>query len=164
MKRYVMKQKFWSLGDDYKIRDERGDDVYYVDGRAFSWGDKLSFEDMEGRELAFIHQKLLAWGPTYEIDVDGRTVAIVKKQLFTLLHCKFVVDVPGPDDYEATGSFLDHDYAFVRAGREVARVSKRWVTLTDTYGIEIAERENPVLLLASAVVIDLCCHPDKKGR
>jgi uncharacterized protein YxjI len=162
--RYVMKQKFWSFGDDYVIRDEEGRDVYFVDGRAFSWGDKLSFEDMEGRELAFVHQKLLAWGPTYEIDVGGRTVAVVKKHLFTLLRCKFTVDVPGPDDLEATGSFLDHEYVFERDGREVARVSKRWTTLTDTYGIEVVAAADPVLILASAVVIDLACHPDRQGR
>jgi uncharacterized protein YxjI len=162
--RYVMKQKFWSFGDDYAIRDEEGRDLYYVDGRAISWGDKLSFEDMEGKELAYIHQKLLSWGPTYEIDVAGRTIAVVKKHLFTLLHCKFTVDVPGPDDLEATGSFLDHEYTFVRQGREVASVTKRWARLTDTYGIDVAPRENPILILASAVVIDLVCHPDSKHR
>src|SRR6266542_2243982 len=96
--RYVLKQKFWSWGDDFRIRDADGQDVFFVDGRAFSWGDKLSFQDMQKNELAFIRQKLLSWGPTYEIDVHGRLVAVVKKKLFTLLRCKFTVDVPGPDD------------------------------------------------------------------
>ena len=99
--RYVMKQKFWSWGDDFRIQDAEGRDVFYVDGRAFSWGDKLSFQDMQRRELAFIRQKLLAWGPTYEIESQGRLVAVVKKKLFTLLRCRFTIDVPGPDDLEA---------------------------------------------------------------
>ena len=79
--RYVMKQKFWSWGDDFTIRDEQGHDVFLVDGRAFSWGDKLSFQDMSGNEVAFIRQKLLSWGPTYEIEVHGQMVAVVKKLL-----------------------------------------------------------------------------------
>ena len=58
--RYVLKQKFWSWGDDFRIQDADGKDVFFVDGRAFSWGDKLSFQDMEKNELAFIRQKLLA--------------------------------------------------------------------------------------------------------
>src|SRR5262245_45957021 len=74
--RYVMKQKFWSWGDDFTIRDESGRDVFFVDGRAFSWGDKLSFQDMQKNELAFIRQKLLSWGPTYEITSSGRLVAV----------------------------------------------------------------------------------------
>lgn len=160
--RYVLTQKFWSFGDDFTIRDEDGREQFFVDGRAFSWGDKLSFEDPQGRELAFIRQKLLSFGPTYEIEVGGRLAAVVKKHLFTLLHCRFTVDVPGPDDLEAKGSFLDHEYAFTQHGREVARVTKRWCALTDTYGVEIDDAVDPVLLLASVVVIDLVCHPDQK--
>ena len=160
--RYVLKQKFWSWGDDFRIQDADGKDVFFVDGRAFSWGDKLSFQDMEKNELAFIRQKLLAWGPTYEIEVHGRLVAVVKKKLFTLLRCKFAVDVPGPDDLEAQGSFLDHEYAFERQGREVAQVSKRWFSWTDTYGVDIVSGEDDVLILASAVVIDMVCHQESK--
>lgn len=160
--RYVMKQKFWSWGDDFIIRDENGRDAFRVDGRAFSWGDKLSFQDPAGTELAFIRQKLLAWGPTYEIEVHGRLVAVVKKKLFTLLRCKFTVDVPGPDDLEAQGSFLDHEYAFECQGREVAQVSKRWFSWTDSYGVDIAAGEDYVLILATAVVIDMVCHQESK--
>jgi uncharacterized protein YxjI len=159
--RYVMKQKFWSWGDDFVIRDEREQDAFRVDGRAFSWGDKLSFQDMEGRELAFIRQKLLAWGPTYEIERDGQLLAVVKKELFTFLRCRFTVDVPGPDDLEATGNFFDHEYTFERGGQTVVSVSKEWFTLSDTYGVEIADADD-VLILASAVVIDMVCHQESK--
>src|SRR6266498_3906469 len=48
----VLKQKFWSWGDDFRIQDAEGRDVFFVDGLAFSWGDKLSFQDMQRRELA----------------------------------------------------------------------------------------------------------------
>jgi uncharacterized protein YxjI len=162
--RYLLKQKFWSWGDDFTIKDESGSDVFFVDGKVFTIGRKLSFQDMAGNELAFIHQKLLAWGPTYEITRDGALAAVVKKHLFTLFRCRFTVDVPGPDDLEAQGSFLDMEYTFTRGNGRVAEVSKRWFSWTDTYGIEIAEGEDPVLILASAVVIDMVCHADDKHR
>src|SRR5687767_5285982 len=130
--RYLLKQKFWSWGDDFTIKNADGADVYVVDGKAFSWGDKLSFQDTNGNELAFIRQKLLAWGPTYEITVHGRLSAVVKKQFFTFLRCKFTVDVPGPDDLEAQGNFFDREYSFERQGRAVAQVSKKWFSWTDT--------------------------------
>jgi uncharacterized protein YxjI len=44
----------------------------------------------------------------------------------------------------------------------VATVSKRWFAFTDTYGVEIADGQDEVLILAATVVIDLCCHGDKK--
>ncbi len=162
--RYVMKQKFLSWGDDFHIQDDQGRDVFYVDGKGFGLGHKLSFQDLTGQELAWISQKLLAWGPAYELYRGGELCAVVKKSLFTFLHCRFTFDVPGPDDLEAEGDFLDHEYAFVRGGRPVASVSKKWFSWTDTYGIDIAEGEDPILILASAVVIDLVCHGDAKGR
>src|SRR5215510_11337633 len=69
--RYLMRQKWLSFGDDYTIKNERGEDVFFVDGHAFSIGDKLSFQDMAGNELAFIRQRLLTLGKTYDIDRNG---------------------------------------------------------------------------------------------
>lgn len=161
--RYVMKQKLLAIGDDFTIQDESGRDVFLVDGKAFSFGDKLVFKDMAGNELARIEQKLLAWGPTYEIYRGGQHAATVKKSLFTLLRARFTVDVPGPDDLEAGGDFLDHEYTFNRGGATVAQVSKRWFSFRDTYGIDIAPGEDDILLLACAVVIDMASH-DKDGR
>jgi uncharacterized protein YxjI len=153
-----MKQRWFSFGDDYKIQDAAGEDVLQIDGKVFCIGDQLSVQDMDGRELAYIDQKMLSWGPTYEIWRSGRLAAVVKKSVFTLFHCKFTVDVPGPDDLLAEGDFWEHEYRFTREGREVASVSKRYFSWTDTYGIEVPHGEDPILILASAVVIDLCCH------
>ena len=160
--RYVMKQKLFAWGDDFTIKTEDGRDAYFVDGKAFSLGNKLSFQDMQGNELVFIRQKLLSWGPTYELHRGDELAAVVKKHLFTLFRCRFTVDVPGPDDLEAAGSFLDREYDFRRASRVVATVSKQWFSWAATYGVDIAEGEDAVLILASTVVIDMICHGDKK--
>jgi len=160
--RYIMKQKLFSWGDKFRIQNEAGQDVFFVDGRAFSLGNKLSFEDMAGNELAFIQQKLLSWGPTYEISRSGQLAAIVKKQLFTFFNCRFTVDVPGPDDLEAQGNFLDMEYTFTRSNQTVAQVSKKWFSWSDTYGVDIADGQDDVLILASTVVIDMVCHADDK--
>ena len=162
MTRYLMKQKLFSLGDDFVIRDAEGRDAFFVDGKVFSLGNKLSFQDMDRNELAMIKQKLLSWGETYEIYREGTLAAVVKKAIFTLFHCRFTVDVPGPDDLVAEGNFTDHEYAFARGGQAVATVSKKWFSWADTYGVDIAEGEDDVLLLASTVVIDMACHQDRE--
>jgi uncharacterized protein YxjI len=161
--RYLMRERILSWGDDFTIKAADGREVYQVDGKVFSFGDKLSLKDMNGKELALIDQKLLSLGPQYEILRDGETVAVVKKHLFSLFRARFTVDVPGPSDLEAKGDFLNHEYTFERDGREVARVSKKWFSLADTYAIDVDEGEDDVLILASAVVIDLVSHPDQKN-
>jgi uncharacterized protein YxjI len=162
--RYVMKERILSWGDDFRIRDEDGNDVFYVDGKVFSFGDKLSFKDRDGKEVVLIDQKLLSFGPQYEIVRGGTTVAVVKKHLFTLFRARFTVDVPGPDDLEAKGNFLEHEYVFERDGRDVARISKKWLSLSDSYAIDINEGEDDVVILAAAVVIDLVSHPDQRSQ
>lgn len=158
--RYQMRQKLFSWGDDFTIKTADGRDAFFVDGKAISLGSQLSFQDMQGNELAFIRQKLLAWGPTYELYRNGQLAAIVKKQIFTLFHCVFTIDVPGPNDLTAEGDFTDHEYQVSRGGRTVATVSKQWFSWTDSYGVDVADGEDAVLILASTVVVDMACHPD----
>ena len=160
--KYMMKQKFWSWGDDFTIKDENGNDAFLVDGKVFSWGDKLSVQDMRGNEVAYIAQKMLSWKPRYEIFIDGSKFAKVIKE-FSWFKSKFTLDVPGPNDYTITGSFWQHEYEFQRSGSMVARVSKEYFSWTDTYGIEIIDGENFISILATCIVIDLVCHDNDKN-
>jgi uncharacterized protein YxjI len=162
--RYVMRQKLLSLADNFTIKNEQEQDVFLVKGKVFSFGDKLSFQDLAGNELVFIDQRLLNWSPTYELWKGEELLAVVKRELFSFIHHRFTVDVPGPNDLEAEGDFLDHEYTISRGGSVVATVSKRWFTLADTYGIEIADGEDDVLVLATAVVVDMVCHDHNKRR
>jgi uncharacterized protein YxjI len=161
--RYQMRQKFFAFGDDFMIKDQDGNDIYFVDGKAFSWGDKLSFQRADTREeIAFIAQKLWSFKPKYEIHRDGNVFAEVVKE-FAWFKSKFTLDVPGPNDYEITGSFWEQEYTFTRLGRTVASVSKKWFSLSDTYGIDIVSNEDDVAILATAVVVDLVCHDEKSN-
>ena len=162
--RYVMRQKLLSLADNFTIKNEQEQDVFLVKGKLFSFGDKLSFQDLAGNELVFIDQRLLNWSPTYELWKGKDLLAVVKRELFSFIHHRFTVDVPGPNDLEAEGDFLDHEYTIARGDNVVATVSKRWFSWTDTYGIEVVDGEDDVLILATAVVVDMVCHDDNKRR
>jgi uncharacterized protein YxjI len=157
---FVIREKFWSWGDDFHIADMTGNPVFIVDGKAFSWGDKLSFQDTIGNELAFISQQLFSWKPTYEIHRGGQLFARVVKE-FSWFNQSFLLDVPGPNDYSISGKFWRHEYEFIRGGRRVALVSKKMWSFTDTYGIEIADEEDAVSILCACIVIDQVLHDDK---
>jgi uncharacterized protein YxjI len=160
--RYVMRKRAFSLSDSFTIENEAGSAVYNVVGQVFTIGKKLSFQDLDGNELAHIEQKLLSWGPTYEIYHEGELCAVVKKHLFTFFSYAFTIDVPGPDDLEAKGNFIDTEYTFSRGGQMVAEASKRWFNWTETYGVDISDEQDQVLILASAVVIEMVCHENRR--
>jgi uncharacterized protein YxjI len=48
-RRYQIQQKMCSIGDNFKIKDEMGQDVYTIRSKLFSLGHKLIIEDMAGK-------------------------------------------------------------------------------------------------------------------
>jgi uncharacterized protein YxjI len=160
--RYVMRQKILALGTDFTIQDGEGRDVFYVDGKVLSLGDKLVFKDSQGKEVARVEQKLIAISPTWEIYRDGQMYAKVKKSFFSFLHATFSVDIPGPDDLEARGDLLSHEYTFTRGGQVVAQVSKKWFSWNDSYGVDVAAGEDDALILACVVVIDMASSHEQE--
>jgi uncharacterized protein YxjI len=145
------------------IKDEEDRNVYSVSGQLFSFGHKLSFCDMSSRELVFIKQRLMTFSPTYEIYLNGQLYAIIKKELFTFFKCRFNIEVIGGIPLEVEGDFLDHEYDILMQGSSVARVSKKWFSFSDTYGIEVAPGQNDLIILSLAVAIDLMCHDNKNS-
>lgn len=152
--RYQLRRKILAIGDDFTVKDDSGADRFIVDGKVFSIGQKAVIYDMQGNEEATIHQRIISLLPTYEISRHGQELAEVRKK-FTLFVQGFTVDIPGPDDLEVQGDLLDHEYTFTRDGQTVATVSKQWFSLVDSYGVDVAPGVDDVLILASAIVIDL---------
>jgi uncharacterized protein YxjI len=153
--RYVIQEKFMHLTEDSAITDENGVIVYQVNGAFFSLHDRLSIVDGNGTEVASITRRLLTLTPTYEITRHGQEYAEVRKAFFSLFIDRYTVDTPGLDDLDVTGSLFDHEYTITRAGQTIAAVTKAWLTLTATYGVEIADGEDDVLILATVLALDL---------
>ena len=152
---YLIRERFFGLGEDSDITDEQGRPVLHVDGKVLSLHDRLVIRDPAGREVAQVRRKLVAMRPTYEISVGGEEAAKVRKHLFTPFRDRFTIDVPGPDDLEMIGDLLDHEFTIQRGDRTVATVSKRWLSLRDTYAVDVAPGEDDLLILASVLALDL---------
>jgi uncharacterized protein YxjI len=152
--KYRMREKMFSIGDDYWIENDAGDRVYKVDGKALRIRETLVLEDPSGSELFTIKEKKLHIRDTMDIERDGQRVATVKKALITPLRERFSIEVEGGPDMEAKGNVTDHEYKIERDGDKVAEVSKRWFRVRDTYGIEVAPGQDDPLILAATVCID----------
>jgi uncharacterized protein YxjI len=155
---YQLREKMFSIGDDYWIETGRGERAYKVDGKALRVRDTLVLEDRAGRAVGRIQEKAVRVRDTMEIEDDGGTLATVKKAMVTPVRERFSVDVRGAADLEAKGNILDHEYTIERHGDKVAEVSKRWFRVRDTYGVEVEAGEDAGLVLAIVVCIDRMTH------
>jgi uncharacterized protein YxjI len=152
---YLIRERFFRLGEDSDITDDQGRPVLHVDGKVLTLHDRLVLRDPEGREVAQVRRKLVAMRPTYQISVGGEQAAEVRKHLFTPFHDRFTIDVPGPDDLEMEGDLFDHEFTIRRGGQTVATVSKRWFSMRDTYAVDVAPGQDDLLILASVLALDL---------
>jgi len=159
--RYKIRQKMFSIGDDFWIENQEGRRVFKVDGKALRLRKTLIFEDMNGNKLCQIQERWLPIRETMAIDgPDGEQIAVVKKALIAPLRDRWSVNVKNGPDLTVQGNILDHEYTIKEGRNKIAEVSKRWLSLTDTYGVEIDPGQNDILILAVAIAIDMMAHDD----
>ena len=152
---YIIREKMFRLTEDSDITDESGQLVLHVDGKIMSLHHRLILSDPAGREVAQVSRRLVVLRPTYEITIDGQQAAEVRKHLFTPFREQFTITVPGGRDMELAGDLLSHEFSIERDGQAVATISKRWLSLTDSYAVDVAPGENDVLVLSSVLALDL---------
>src|SRR3954447_2548977 len=156
--KYQLREKMFSIGDDYWIETDGGQRAFKVNGKALRVRKTLVLETPDGREVFTIQEKKLSIRDTMEIERDGQTVATVRKALVSPLRERFSIDVADGEDMEAKGNIVDHEYKIERGGEKVAEASKRWFRVRDTYGIEIDDGQDDALILAVTVCIDQMTH------
>ena len=159
-----MRQKIFALGEDFTIEDSAGHPAFEVDGKVMTLRETFELKDRGGNVVATIRGKLVSFRDKMDVLRDDRVVATVTKALFAPLRAKFHVDIAGGKDLSLEGSIFDHEYTLTRGDDVVAQVSKKWFTLTDTYGIDIAAGEDDALVLAIAVALDEMAHDKDEGR
>jgi uncharacterized protein YxjI len=162
--RYIIREKFFRLGEDSTITDESGRPVIQVDGKVFTLHHTLVLRDLRGNELATVKKKLISLGQTYQIERHGHEIATVHKKIISPFVDRFTVDIPGTEDLQVTGSIFEHNFTIKRGEQVVATVSKQWISLTDTYGVETAPGQDDLLLLATVLAIDLAEDEEREEK
>jgi uncharacterized protein YxjI len=156
-RKFQMRQKLMSIGDDFWIEDESGNKAFKVDGKAMRMRDTWVLEDAGGREVATIREKKLSIRDKIKIELAGGREATVKKAMVGFRD-RFIVEVDGGEDLKVHGNIVDHEYDIDRDGDKIAEVSKKWFRLRDTYGVEVRHDVDTVLVLAITVAVDALSH------
>ena len=156
MKLYI-KQKVFTWGDKFTVKDINGNDRYYVEGEVFSWGKKLHVYDMNGNEAAFIQQKVFSFLPRYFVYVGDEQVAEIVKE-FSFLFPRYSIEGLG---WDIEGRFMAHDYEITQNGRPIVTISKEWMTWGDSYELDITNPADE--LVALAVVLTIDCVTESNG-
>jgi len=154
VRKYFIKQRMMTLGNQFIIRDKWKQPIFRVKGKLFTIGERLKFMDVEGRELLYIKEKVFSFSHLYRI-FQGETLYAKMWKRLALFKNKFIIDVPGSAKYIVEGNFLNYRYNIYHGGERVAVISRKVPAWTDHYKIEIVPGEDDLLILAAVVVIDM---------
>ncbi len=162
--RYSVREKIFSIGDDFWVTDEQGNQVYLVDGKALRLRETFELKDRSGAVVATVRKKLLAIRDSMNIERDGTVIATVKKALISPLHHRSVIELSGGGELEAVGNILDKEFEIRSGGAVLAQISRSWFRLRDTYGVDVAPGQDDALMLAIAVCLDRIHHDEEEKR
>ncbi|WBO65052.1 LURP-one-related/scramblase family protein [Streptomyces camelliae] len=152
--RFHVRDRLLGIGEDYWIEDEHGRKVYLVDGKAMRLRDTFELKDTHGRVLIDIHQKMFALRDTMVIERDGEGLARIKRKRLSLLRNHYRVTMADGIELDVSGKILDREFVVEYDGELLAVVSRRWLHLRETYGVDVVREDtDPALLIAVAVCV-----------
>jgi len=160
--RFLVYDRLLGFGDDYWIEDAEGNKAYLVDGKAMRLRDTWELKDAQGRVLIDIHQKMFALRDTMVIERGGEPLATIRRKRLSLLRNHYRVSLADGTELDVSGRILDREFAIEYDGELLAVVSRRWLTLRDTYGVDVVRDDaDPALLIALTVCV---IHLSEKER
>ncbi|MGV9785723.1 LURP-one-related/scramblase family protein [Streptomyces sp. NPDC003435] len=152
--RFLVRDRLLGIGDDYWIEDESGRKVFLVDGKAMRLRDTFELKDTDGNVLIDIHKKMFALRDTMAIQRDGEDLATVRHKRLSLLRNHYRVTLVDGTELDVSGKILDREFAIEYGGELLAVISRRWLTVRDTYGVDVVRDDaDPTLLIAVAVCV-----------
>ncbi|MBW8739758.1 MAG: LURP-one-related family protein [Streptomyces turgidiscabies] len=152
--RFLVRDRLLGIGDDYWIEDQHGTRVYLVDGKAMRLRDTFELKDTQGRVLIDIHQKMFALRDTMVIERDGDPLATIRRKRLSLLRNHYRVSLVDGTELDVSGKILDREFAVDYNGELLAQISRRWLHIRETYGVDVVRDDaDPALLIAVAVCV-----------
>jgi uncharacterized protein YxjI len=152
--KFLVRDRLLGIGEDYWIEDEHGSKAFLVDGKALRLRDTFELKDTHGNVLIDIKKKMFALRDTMIIERDGTRLATVKRKRLSLLRHHYRVELSDGSELDVSGKILDREFVIEYDGDLIAHVSRRWLRLRETYGVDIVRDDaDPALLISVAVCV-----------
>ncbi|WP_327724492.1 LURP-one-related/scramblase family protein [Streptomyces europaeiscabiei] len=152
--RFLVRDRLLGIGDDYWIEDEHGSKAFLVDGKAMRLRDTFELKDPQGQVLIDIRRKMFALRDTMVIERGGEPLATVRRKRLSLLRSHYRVSLAEGTELDVSGKILDREFVIEYDGELLAHISRRWLRVRETYGLDVVRDDaDPALLIAVTVCV-----------
>lgn len=77
----LIKQRVFSWTDTYDVYDEYDEPKYFVKAEMFRLTHQIHIYDRDRNEIGMIKQRFFTLMPTFDIEINGRRLAVLRKNL-----------------------------------------------------------------------------------
>ena len=147
----VIKNKFFSLGGGSSVKNENGEDVFFVKGRFLSPTHVKWVCDKEKNKLFKVRNKWFNFISERAYVYDDTTkVAVVKHPAFS--GKKFVVE-GYKDEILIDGEFFSRESRITRNGQPIGTITRELTLVNDTFTLTAEEADMP-FMIALVIALD----------
>ena len=160
MKRYIFKEKFFKITDKYWIKDEDGNDSFYLDQDFTFMGYKAAVYGPDRQRLFRIEKKILSLLPKFFVNFEDGSEMLVNKR-FTLLRKSIDVDTDF-GTINLKGSVWDYNFIISLDGQKIGEVSRKFISLTDQYALTVYDEDYTLAMIALVICLNKI-HDDEES-
>lgn len=150
MKQLYIKQKMFSLSGKFSVTDAAQQDEYFVEGSFLQVPKTFTIFDKERNEVAHITKKIFSLLPKFFVEVDGREILTIKKEL-SLFKGRYTIEHA---EIEMRGDWWDMNFSVYHQHQLIGDVHKKWFSWGDQYEVTVREEAFETILIALVVAID----------
>ncbi|CAL6009836.1 Conserved_hypothetical protein [Hexamita inflata] len=153
--KFYMQQNVFQLTNQFSIKNELGQDSYFVDSELFSISQKHHLLNYQRACLYSVERKLFTILPTYYVNnTNNRTLLTIVKE------CSCTgqeLTITGSKNWKVMGFYSAHEFQIIEDGQIIAAVKKAWFTWGESFEIEVQSGQAE-LVIATVVAIHQAMH------
>jgi len=147
-----IKQKVFTLVPEFTVKDEFGNDRWFVKGKFLSFEREHIIYNMHGQPVARIHRELFRILSRYHLEVNGQKIAEIVRE-FSFFKPRYHIE---GSNLRVEGDWLAHEYTIFEHDRPIMQISKQWFSWGDSYMLDIPNPQHELLALGLVLAIDIC--------
>ena len=155
--KYIIKNKIVSLGASSTVRDEDGNNLFFVKGRVISPTRHKTVCGPDKKPLYRVRNKFfhLFLPKVFLMDAEGKILLTIKKRkIFSFRQDFVVIRREGCDiDLAIQGDIIGRHYDILDKGIPVAHVRRNFNLIKDSFWLDTNDERAP-LMIAFVIAID----------
>ena len=152
----IIKNKMVSLSGSSTVKDEEGNDIFFVEGKVLSATRVKTISGPDHTALFKIRNKAISmFSPkVFILDTEDKILMTLKKKGFFGAKFDLIPSDESKDKYAIKGNFLARKFDILKNGESVANVKKNFNVLTDSYTLETPDDENAAFFVTIVIALD----------